>query len=105
LTPDTTICYCSSLQLLTKSSSDFCWEPVDFLDNPNSPNPISFPTEPITYHFTGIMEGENIIRNGDFSLGNQFFGSHFQYATTNTSNSQYFVGTSSSNWNNQMNNC
>src|SRR5690606_24878219 len=37
--------------------------------------------------------------------GNQFFGSDYQYAATNTSNGQYFIGTSSSNWNNQMNNC
>lgn len=105
ITPDTTICYGSTLQLLTKPSSDFCWDPVEFLDNPNSPNPNSSPTAPIIYTFTGVMMGENVIRNGDFSSGNQFFGSEFQYATTNTSNGQYFVGTSSSGWNNQMNNC
>ncbi|MBA2500873.1 MAG: gliding motility-associated C-terminal domain-containing protein [Chitinophagaceae bacterium] len=105
LTPDTTICYGSSLQLLTKPSSDFCWSPVDFLDNPESPNPISSSTEPITYQFTGVFNGENLVKNGDFSLGNQFFGTEYQFATSNTSNGQYFIGKSSSNWNNQMKNC
>lgn len=105
LTPDTTICFGSSLQLLTKPSSDFCWNPVDFLDNPSSPNPVSSATEPITYQFTGVFNGENLVRNGDFSSGNQFFESAYQFATTNTSNGQYYIGTSSSSWNNQMKNC
>lgn len=105
LTPDTTICYGSSLQLLTKPSSDFCWSPVDFLDNPKNPNPISSSTEPITYQFTGVFNGENIVRNGDFSLGNQFFATEYQFAANNTSNGQYFIGTSSSSWNDKMKNC
>ncbi|MEI9909729.1 MAG: hypothetical protein WDO71_08660 [Bacteroidota bacterium] len=41
ITPDTTICYGSVKQLRTVPALSFCWNPVTYLDNPNSPNPVT----------------------------------------------------------------
>jgi len=46
---DTTIKVGESIQLLVEGGVSYQWEPVDFLDNSQIPNPIASPTEDITY--------------------------------------------------------
>ena len=46
---DTTIIVGESIQLFAEGGVGYRWEPVDFLDNPEIPDPIASPTEDITY--------------------------------------------------------
>ena len=105
LTLDTTICAGTTKQLLTSSSLGFCWSPVTYLDDPNSPNPITSTPENITYYYTAEVQGSNIITNGDFSGGNTGFTSAYNYATPNVTEGQYFVGPSPQAWNASLSNC
>ncbi len=105
LTPDTTICFGTTKQLRTSTSLGFCWTPTTYLDNPNSANPITSTPENITYYFTAEIPGTNIITNGNFNAGNTGFTSAYTYATTNTTEGQYFVGPSPQAWNASLSNC
>ena len=105
LTTDTTICYKSSKQLLTVPSLSFCWSPTSFLNDPLSPNPITSTPGPITYYFTAEIPGTNIINNGNFSAGNVGFISAYNYAASNTTEGEYFVGSSPQAWNASLSNC
>src|SRR5207253_1567767 len=99
ITPDTTICENATKQLRTKPVLSFCWSPTTYLDNPNSPNPITTTPQKITYYFTAQVPGNNLIVNGDFSGGNTGFTSQYIYANPNITEGQYFVGTSPQAWN------
>lgn len=105
LTPDTTICDGLPKQLRTKSSLDFCWTPVTYLDDPQSPNPITSTPNNITYHFTAKIEGNNIVTNGNFSSGNTGFSSGYNFTNQNTTEGQYYVGSTPLAWNGSLGNC
>ncbi len=105
LTADTTICFKSSKQLLTVPALSFCWSPTSFLSDPLSPNPITSTPGSITYYFTAEIPGTNIISNGNFSAGNSGFTSAYNYAATNTTEGEYFVGASPQAWNASLSNC
>jgi gliding motility-associated-like protein len=105
LTSDTTICPNSSLKIQTKPALNFCWSPVTYLDNPNSPNPTASPLQNIKYYYTAEIAGTNLITNGDFSAGNSGFTSGYVYANLNVTEGQYFVGTSPQSWNASLSNC
>ncbi|MEP7110767.1 MAG: LamG-like jellyroll fold domain-containing protein [Ferruginibacter sp.] len=98
LTPDTTICFDYTKQLFTSPALSFCWSPDTYLNDPNSPNPITSATESITYFFTAEIPGSNIITNGDFNLGNTGFTSQYNFANPNIQEDQYFVGTNPQAW-------
>jgi gliding motility-associated-like protein len=104
-TQDTTICFGTSKQLLTKPALGFCWSPSTYLDNPNSPNPVTFTPQNITYYYTAEVAGNNLIANGDFSQGNTGFTSAYGYANPNTTEGQYFVGTNPTAWNGGLSSC
>ncbi len=106
LTPDTTICYGSTKQLITTPSLlDFCWSPTTFLSDANSASPTTNTRVPITYYFTAAIPGNNLIINGDFNGGNTAFTSQYIYANPNITEGQYFVGPSDQAWNALMSNC
>ena len=106
LTNDTSICYGTSKQILTKASLlKFCWKPTDYLSDANSATPITTTKVPITYFFTAELQGENLIKNGDFNAGNTGFTSQYIYANPNVTEGQYFVGPSDQAWNALMSNC
>lgn len=105
LTPDTTICLGATKQLRTVPSLSFCWTPTTYLDNPNSPNPVTSATQDITYYFTAETTGANLIVNGDFSQGNTGFTSGYNYTSTNVTEGQYFVGTNPAAWNTSLSKC
>ena len=84
LTNDTTICAGTTKQLLTNSSLNFCWTPTTYLNDPNSPNPITSTPQNITYYFTAEVPGNNIIANGNFSGGNTGFTSAYTYQSSGT---------------------
>jgi gliding motility-associated-like protein len=104
-TPDTTICFGSTKQLKTKPVLSFCWKPTTYLDNPNSPNPVTSASQNITYYFTAQMTGQNLIKNGDFSNGNFSFTSEYRYSNVNTTEGEYFTGTNPSAWNGALAGC
>jgi gliding motility-associated-like protein len=79
LTPDTTICFNTTKQLRSVPSLDFCWTPSTYLDNPNSPNPVTSTPHDITYYLNALVSGTNLITNGDFSQGNTGFISGYAY--------------------------
>ena len=105
LTNDTTICFNTVKQLLTKPSLSFCWSPTTYLSDPTSASPTTSTTVPITYFFTAEVPGVNIIVNGDFNGGNTGFTSQYSFANPNVTEGQYFVGPSAQAWNNLMSNC
>jgi gliding motility-associated-like protein len=105
ITNDTTICYGTAKQLTTTSSLNFCWSPVTYLDNPNSPNPITSAREDITYFFTAEVTGTNLITNGSFSQGNTGFTSGYNFTNSNTTEGQYFVGPNPRAWNTELSAC
>lgn len=106
ITPDTTICLGSSKQLRTIPSLDFCWSPTSFLDNANSPNPITSTPGDITYYFTAKVAGTNLITNGDFSAGNTGFTSDYDYLpSSGTDPGKYNVGSNILSWHPGMANC
>lgn len=105
LTADTTICYGSIKQLRTMPSLNFCWSPTTYLDNPNSSNPATSATEDITYYFTAEVTGTNLITNGNFSQGNTSFTSGYNFATSNTTEGQYFIGSNPQAWNTSLSSC
>lgn len=97
-TNDTTICLGNSKQLLSNPGVSFCWSPTTYLNNPNSPSPITTPAQPITYYLTSLSIGTNLITNGDFSAGNIGFTSQYHYTPNNTTEGEYYVGTSPQAW-------
>ncbi len=105
LTPDTTICLNSTKQLRTQPALSFCWSPTTFLNDPLSPNPVTSTPGPITYYFTAEMEGTNLVTNGNFNSGNTGFTSGYNYAASNNTEGQYFVGASPQAWNAALSAC
>ena len=104
-TKDTTVCYGATKQLLTKPALSFCWNPSTYLNDPNSPNPITSSPKNITYYYTAEVTGNNLIINGDFSQGNTGFSSGYQYANPNTTEGQYFIGSNPQTWNATLSAC
>jgi len=105
LTPDTTLCAGNTIQLRTQPSLGFCWSPIQYLDNPNSSNPVSSTPGNITYYYTAQVTGNNLIINGDFSQGNTGFTSEYNYANPNVTEGQYFVGANPGAWNASLSSC
>lgn len=106
LTPDTIICAGSLKQLRTSPSLDFCWTPIAYLDDPNSPNPVTSTPNNITYFFTAQTTGTNVIVNGDFSQGNTGFTSTYQYLPGSGVNAGvYNVGSNILAWHPTMTPC
>lgn len=105
LTPDTVICAGNTKQLRTVPSLSFCWTPTTYLDDPNSPSPVTSTPVPITYYFTAQTTGTNLITNGDFSQGNTGFTSAYTYTSNNTTEAQYFVGNNPQAWNGSLSPC
>ena len=100
LTRDTTICFGTTKQLLTKPALSFCWSPTTYLNNPNSPNPVTSTPQSITYYYTGEVTGNNLVVNADFSQGNTGFTSQYAYTPpNNVLAAQYYVGTNPQAWN------
>lgn len=105
LTPDTTICFGATKQLKSVRALNYCWSPAKYLDNPNSQNPITSTIENITYYLTAETTGQNLIVNGDFSLGNTGFVSDYQFSSSGIQPAVYFVGTNSNAWHPAMPPC
>jgi gliding motility-associated-like protein len=106
LTQDTTICVGAVKQLRTASSLNFCWTPVTYLNDPNSPQPVTSTPQDITYYFTSQSAGTNLIVNGDFSLGNTGFTSQYTYTPPlNVPEAEYYIGTNPQAWNVGMSPC
>ena len=47
--PDTAFCFGNRVQLQASGGDVYLWNPATFLDNPNIPNPIAFPTQTTRY--------------------------------------------------------
>lgn len=105
ITADTTICPGTVKQLRTNTSLDFCWSPITYLDNPDSPQPFTSTPENITYYFTAHITGNNLIVNGNFSQGNTGFTSEYVSSNPNTTEGQYLIGTNPVTWNGGMSPC
>ncbi|MEJ7736661.1 MAG: hypothetical protein WKF97_04470 [Chitinophagaceae bacterium] len=105
ITPDTTICAGAAKLLRTRPALKFCWFPVTFLDNPNSPNPVTTSPNDITYYLNSESSGNNLITNGNFSGGNSGFSSAYNYTSNNVTEGQYFVGTDPRAWNRSLGSC
>ncbi|HYC27153.1 MAG TPA: hypothetical protein VEB42_00035, partial [Chitinophagaceae bacterium] len=105
ITPDTTICQGAAKQLRTMPALSFCWTPTTYLNDPNSPNPVTSTPQDITYYFTAESAGANLIVNGDFSAGNTGFTSDYTFTNPNITEGEYFVGKNAQAWNPGMSSC
>jgi gliding motility-associated-like protein len=98
ITPDTTICINAGKQLRTLPAFNFCWSPATWLDNPDSPNPVTTTPANITYYFTAQVPGDNLIQNGDFSSGNTGFTSDYTFDVSGIPAGVYAVGNNPNAW-------
>lgn len=106
ITKDTTICPGELINLTSSQLENICWSPTIYLNDSSSPNPISTPKKDVTYTLTSKMNGENIIKNGDFSLGNLFFSSEYIYSpATGVPEGVYFVGNEILSWHPSFDDC
>ncbi|RYZ32327.1 MAG: PKD domain-containing protein, partial [Sphingobacteriales bacterium] len=105
ITRDTALCAPGPIQLRSQPALSFCWSPSAFLDNPNSPNPISNSPTDITYTYTAEVVGNNLITNGNFSTGNTGFTSAYNYTAFNTTEGEYYVGANPQSWNVALSGC
>lgn len=105
LTPDTTVCSGGSKQLRTVPAMNFCWWPTTYLNDPNSPQPISTPERAITYHFNASITDADKVVNGNFSAGNSGFNSDYHYAGTGSQSGSFFIGSNPASWNSGMSPC
>lgn len=79
--PDTTICFGQSAQLFAGGGQTYIWSPAAGLNNTTIPNPIATPLTTTTYTVTVGQQSGNLVYNGDFTQGNNGFGSDYTYAT------------------------
>jgi uncharacterized protein (TIGR02145 family) len=82
LTPDTTICQGTSLQLHSKSALSYQWSPAFNLSDPDSQNPVYTATASAKLYLQTQELAENLIPNGDFELGNTGFITTYTYCNT-----------------------
>lgn len=105
-TNDTTICSGSTKQLHSSVGLNFCWTPTDYLDNPNSANPITSTPKTITYYLQSLITGNNLITNGDFNAGNAGFTSDYLYSpSSGWDEGVYNVGANIHAWHSGMAAC
>jgi gliding motility-associated-like protein len=57
LTPNSTVKYGQSIQLVAQGASLYSWTPLSSLSDPNLPDPFATPLEPTTYYVTGLSDG------------------------------------------------
>lgn len=105
ITPDTTICFGATKQLHSAPALSYCWSPATYLSNATVQNPVSSAPGNITYYLISEKKGNNLITNGDFNNGNIGFISAYNYAASNITEGQYFVGPSPRAWNASLSNC
>lgn len=104
---DTSICSGNSAQLSVAGATYYQWSPASGLNDTTIATPVAAPTQTTTYTLTALQSsGQNIITNGDFEQGNTEFTSAYTYKTPpNTTEGQYWVGTSAQQWNGGMAPC
>ena len=102
---DTTICPGDSVQI--KKSAQVisqCWE--SSVDGAlQTVAEYVKPTTTTTYTLTSDVRGTNLVKNPEFTNGNLDFISAYQYANTNTTGQQYWVGNNPALWNNAFSAC
>ena len=76
-----TICQGETVALMAVGDNfdSYSWSPASWITNINSPNPSVTPPTSTIYTVTGVMLSDNIIVNGDFSLGNTGFATQYLY--------------------------
>lgn len=79
------ICEGESVNLNTQSNQtiSYSWIPTTGLDDPTSSAPTASPSQTTTYTVNAaVLSGSNLVINGDFELGNQFFASDYSSSST-----------------------
>lgn len=105
LNNDSTICLGDSILLKAIGSvSNYCWKTSGGV-TPILLNTYVKPDIPTTYFLTTQVVGPNLVTNPDFSSGNTGFTSEYNYASPNNTEGQYFVGSGSFAWNQNMSDC
>lgn len=99
------ICEGDSLQLNAVQALNYCWSPASGLSATNIANPVAAPLTSTTYYLHSLVNGTNLIINGDFSAGNTGFSSEYQFANPNILDGQFFVGSNPKAWNPSVSNC
>jgi len=89
--PGGEICPGGSLQLNATGALSYSWTPISSLDNTTVSNPTATPTSTTTYYLTGLVQGNNIIQNGDFNTGNFGFSSQYIYDTNLWPEGNYYI--------------
>ena len=79
VSPDTTICKGTSVQLNASGAQLYSWSPGNTLSDSTKSNPIATPATTTTYTVTGYVSTGNLVVNGDFQQGNVGFSSSYTY--------------------------
>lgn len=82
-TGDATICPGESAQLNASGGLEYEWTPATGLSDPDIANPVATPTSTTEYVVECLIEGQNLIYNGDFEQGNTGFSTSYVYSPPN----------------------
>jgi PKD repeat protein len=91
LTPDTTICSGSPLQLQAKPALSYCWSPGTNLSSTSIANPVTTATQTTTYYLSSQAHTNNLVVNGNFNNGGTGFTSSYTYSSNGVAEGVYYV--------------
>ncbi|MBC8035414.1 MAG: gliding motility-associated C-terminal domain-containing protein [Chitinophagaceae bacterium] len=102
---DTVACYNGSPFIInTLPALKYCWSPVPDPENTSSSIVIPGLLAKTTYYVNALVEGVNLVKNGDFSLGNSDFGSAYIWSNVSDAGT-YAVRSTVLSWNPNLNDC
>ncbi|MEI8204526.1 MAG: hypothetical protein WCH34_16005, partial [Bacteroidota bacterium] len=89
--PDKAICLGANTQLNGTGGIYYNWTPTVSLSSAIISNPIATPTVTTNYQLTALSPMDNVIVNGDFTLGNTGFSSDYGYSASLMNQGMYYV--------------
>lgn len=88
-----TICYRDTTQLQGSGGLIYSWHPGNSLSDSTIANPKAFPLTTTTYYLTATNPAHELIKNGDFSMGDTLFNSSYIYSSSSLLlEGRYWVG-------------
>lgn len=104
LTPDTAVCFGDTVSLRAIPAKDFCWFPATVQLNQAGDPSGKLPVQAAqNLSLVMVADAVNLVRNGDFELGNQDFTSQYNFTTQRSADAQYGVVADPRTWYNAVN--
>lgn len=99
VTPDTIVCVDDSFRLRAIPAQMYCWSPAILQSTkPNDPSGSLTIQSSQNLDLVVVPDAFNIVRNGDFELGNQDFTSEYGFTAQRSGDAQFGIVTNPRNW-------